>query len=131
MNISSSVLTNKWKKCMKNINLKNSTKLFSKNPLFSYLKIIRYISFICGNYEFNKTQRFPFPIKISVILDYIRWLRTCCERTGLSDEKIRHVAALDLIKCLQHMKWQRFLLTCAPISELPSNISTMAQIKCI
>ena len=32
--------------------------------------------------------------------------------------------ALDLIKCLKQIK--RLLLTCASISEIPSNISTMA-----
>ena len=41
-------------------------------------------------------------------------------------EKINFATALDLIKCLkQREKKQRLLPTCAPISELPSNISTM------
>ena len=34
------------------------------------------------------------------------------------------MTALDLIKCLRQIRQQRLLLTCAPISELPSNIST-------
>ena len=42
-------------------------------------------------------------------------LRTC--------EEIRFVTALDLIKCLKQIKLQRLLLTCAPISELPSYLS--------
>ena len=33
--------------------------------------------------------------------------------------------ALDLIKCVKQFKYQRLLLTYAPISELPSNISTV------
>ena len=39
--------------------------------------------------------------------------------------KIRFVTTLNLIKCLKHIKKQRLRLTCAPISDLPSNISTM------
>ena len=35
------------------------------------------------------------------------------------------VTALDLFKCLKQIKQESLLLTCAPISELPSNISTM------
>ena len=31
----------------------------------------------------------------------------------------------NLIKCLKLIKWQRLLLMCAPISELPSNKGTM------
>ena len=34
---------------------------------------------------------------------------------------MRFVTALDLTKYLQQIKQQIFLLTCAPISELPSN----------
>ena len=37
-----------------------------------------------------------------------------------SDIKIRFVSALDLINCLKQIEY-------APISELPSNISTMGQ----
>ena len=33
--------------------------------------------------------------------------------------------ALDLIICLKVIEYQRLLSTCAPISVLPSNISTM------
>ena len=39
--------------------------------------------------------------------------------------KIRFVSGLDLIKCLKQIKLQRLLIPCAPISELPSNISNM------
>ena len=31
----------------------------------------------------------------------------------------------DLVKSPKHVKSQRLLLTCAPISELPSNVSAM------
>ena len=40
-------------------------------------------------------------------------------------EKINFVTALDLIKCHKQREKKRLLPTCAPISELPSNISTM------
>ena len=40
-------------------------------------------------------------------------------------EKKIIVSVLDLIKCLKQIKQQLVLLTCAPNSELPSNISTM------
>ena len=43
---------------------------------------------------------------------------------SLFGEKIRFVTAPDLIKCLKYVK-QRLHLTCTPIFELPSNISTM------
>ena len=39
--------------------------------------------------------------------------------------KIRFDPSLDLNKCLKQIKLQRLFLTCAPISELPSNISSM------
>ena len=49
-----------------------------------------------------------------------------CERKWVFSEiKIRYLTALDLIKCLKKFKDQRLLLKCAPISELPPNISTM------
>ena len=35
------------------------------------------------------------------------------------------VTSLDLVNCLKQIKEQRLLLTCTPISELPSNISTI------
>ena len=44
---------------------------------------------------------------------------------GLFTEKIRFVTALDLIKCLKQRK--KMLLTCRPISKLPSFISIMVQ----
>ena len=40
-----------------------------------------------------------------------------------SEKIIGSVTALDLIDCLKQIKQQRFLLTCAPISELPYYIS--------
>ena len=39
-------------------------------------------------------------------------------------KKIRFVATLDLIKCRKRINQQGLLLTCAPSSDLPSNIST-------
>ena len=49
-----------------------------------------------------------------------------CERKWVFSEiKIWNLTALDLIKCLKKFKDQRLLLKCAPISELPPNISTM------
>ena len=33
----------------------------------------------------------------------------------------------DVIKCLKQIKTQKMLITCAPISELPSSISTMTR----
>ena len=43
----------------------------------------------------------------------------------LSQKKNLFVTSLDLSKYLKQIKEHRFLLTCAPISELPSTISTM------
>ena len=43
--------------------------------------------------------------------------------------KMLLVTVLDLTKCLDQIKNQRFLLTCALISELPSDISTMITAK--
>ena len=37
-------------------------------------------------------------------------------------KNIRFVTARDLIKCLEYIKLPRLLLTCAPISWLPSNM---------
>ena len=39
-------------------------------------------------------------------------------------EKVRFVTTLDLIKCLKQVG-QILLLTCAPISDLPANKSTI------
>ena len=47
-------------------------------------------------------------------------------KIGLLAEQIRFATALDLIKCLKHIKWQRLVCICAPSSGSPSNISTMA-----
>ena len=61
------------------------------------------------------------------------WLRTCCapmkENRLFRTKNIQFVTALNQIKCLKHIRWQRLLLTCAPISELPSNIGTMSGTK--
>ena len=35
------------------------------------------------------------------------------------------MTGLDYIKCLKQIKLKKLLLTCAPMSELPSNISTV------
>ena len=42
-------------------------------------------------------------------------------------KKPRFVTVLHLIKYLKQVKYQRLLNTCAPISELPSDTSTMFQ----
>ena len=42
-----------------------------------------------------------------------------------SVKKPQFVTALDLITCLKQIKKQKLLLTCAPLSKLPSDISTM------
>ena len=44
-------------------------------------------------------------------------LRTHEEKYVFSDDTIRFMTVLDLIKCLAHIKSQRLLLTFAPISE--------------
>ena len=41
------------------------------------------------------------------------------------EEKNHFVTSFNIITCLKQIKLQRMLLTCAPISELPSHISTM------
>ena len=38
---------------------------------------------------------------------------------GIFGRKLRYVTAVDLIKCLKQIKYQRLLLTCTP--ALPSN----------
>ena len=42
-----------------------------------------------------------------------------------SGKNIRFVTALDVIKCLKQIEKQLLRLKCAPLNELPSNISTM------
>ena len=42
-----------------------------------------------------------------------------------SDKNIRFVTTLELIKCLKQVEGQRLRFTCAPVNELPSNISSM------
>ena len=42
-------------------------------------------------------------------------------------KKVRFVPVLVLMECLKQIKLQTLILTCAPISELPSNISTMVE----
>ena len=48
---------------------------------------------------------------------------------GFSDKNTRFVTALDVIKCLEQVEKQILRLTCAPLNELPSNISTMMENK--
>ena len=50
------------------------------------------------------------------------------KKVFLEEKKDRFVTALDLIKCLKQIKQQRLLPTCAPMSELQYNISTMMNI---
>ena len=52
-------------------------------------------------------------------------LRTLKAKCVFLEKKIRFVTALDLIECLREIKKMRLLLTCTPISELPSNINTL------
>ena len=40
-------------------------------------------------------------------------------------KKIRFVTALSLNKCLKQIKLPRWLYSCTPISDLPSNICSM------
>ena len=44
------------------------------------------------------------------------------------EKKIRFVTALDLIACFGQIKYQRLLITCAHIPELPSNINSISNI---
>ena len=47
-------------------------------------------------------------------------------RKGLyGEKKNRFMTVLGLIKCLKQIKYQILLLTCAPISELPSDTIAM------
>ena len=43
------------------------------------------------------------------------------EKKSFRREKIIFVTALDLIMCLKQIKYERWLLTCVPISELRSH----------
>ena len=68
-----------------------------------------------------------FPIRHGT---YIRGkLRICCahmkENVSVRSIKIRFVTTLDINKYNK----QRFLLMCAPITELPYNISTMLRME--
>ena len=56
-------------------------------------------------------------------------LRTHEEKWVFSGKNIRFVAALDVIKCLEQVERQILRLTCAPLNELPSNISIMPPIS--
>ena len=55
-------------------------------------------------------------------------LRTHGENWSFRRTNIQFVTALDPIQCLGQIKYQRLLLKCAPISELPSNISGFRQV---
>ena len=52
-------------------------------------------------------------------------LRTHEGKWVFSDKNTRFVTALDVIKCLEQVEYEILRLTCAPLNELPSNISTM------
>ena len=52
-------------------------------------------------------------------------LPTQQEKLSFLERNIRFVTALDIIKGLKQILLLRLLLTCAPIYELPSIISTM------
>ena len=53
-------------------------------------------------------------------------LRTHEEKQVFSEKIIQFLTAFGS-KCLQLIKYQKLLITCAPISELPSNIRTQSQ----
>ena len=61
------------------------------------------------------------------LMFYIRLSR--CS-TDVGERKIRLVTALDQIKNLIQIKYQRLLLIWAPISELPSHIITLENAEC-
>ena len=61
------------------------------------------------------------------LLFYIRLSR--CS-TDVGERKIRLVTALDQIKNLIQIKYQRLLLIWAPISEIPSHIITLENAEC-
>ena len=44
---------------------------------------------------------------------------------GLFEEKNTLVTGLDKIKCLKQIKYQLLIITCAPTSDLPSDINIM------
>ena len=52
-------------------------------------------------------------------------LMVLVENRSFRRKFIRYVTARNLIKCLQQIKQHRLLLTRAPSSEIPSNISTL------
>mgnify|MGYP007015800062 CR=1 FL=1 len=56
---------------------------------------------------------------------YYMLLKSMKESRYFLRKNIQFVTALDLIKCLEQIKYQRLHLTCAPISELPSSIITV------
>ena len=51
--------------------------------------------------------------------------RTREGKWAFSGKNTRFVTDPDLIRCLKYIKYWRLLLTCAPISELPSDVRTM------
>ena len=54
----------------------------------------------------------------------IMW-RTCERKQDFYEKEIKLATALDLNKCLKHIKFPISLHAFAPFSELPSNISFM------
>ena len=61
---------------------------------------------------------------VLILNGYYNMLLTQDRKIGLFG-KIRFVTDLDLIKCINQIKLQILLLSCTPISEIPSNISTI------
>ena len=64
------------------------------------------------------------PMMVSHIM-----LRTHEGKCVFLDESIRFVTALELIECLKQVEKQILRFTCAPVNEVPSNISTMGHAK--
>ena len=85
-------------------------------------------SFFCSN-RIVFTSWGPYRFCMVLILDG-NMLRTHEEKyVYIFLLKFFFVTALDLIKCLNQVIWQILFFTCAPISDLPSNIST--RVLCI
>ena len=78
-------------------------------------------------YQRQAKHRLAIPPKISrCVLWYLNYMVTLTmlrTHEGLVGEK--NPTALDLIRCLKQIKCQRLHPTLAPLSVLPSNISTM------
>ena len=100
-------------------------------PLFSSLEKVSFMIYrliICNIILWRGCSRHYFEVaRVVLILDgYIEHVAHVYRKIGLFWEKYPICDALDLIKCIKQIKYQRLLLTCALFSELPSNISTKA-----